>query len=30
MGDCRVVYSIDDATQTVSVVTIAHRRDAYK
>lgn len=29
VGDHRVVYSIDDATRTVSVITIVHRRDAY-
>jgi mRNA interferase RelE/StbE len=28
-GDWRVVYSIDDAARTVSVITIAHRRDVY-
>ena len=29
-GTYRVIYRIDDETQTVSVVDIAHRRDAYR
>lgn len=29
VGDARVVYQIDDGRQTVSVVTIADRRDVY-
>jgi mRNA-degrading endonuclease RelE of RelBE toxin-antitoxin system len=29
-GTYRVVYRIDDATHTVTVVDIAHRRDAYR
>lgn len=29
VGDHRVVYSVDDATRTVSVITIAHRRSVY-
>ncbi len=29
-GDYRVLYSIDDGTQTVTVVKIGHRRDVYR
>jgi len=29
LGDYRVVYVIDDASRTVTVVNIANRRDAY-
>jgi len=29
-GTYRVIYRIDDEDQTVSVVDIAHRRDAYR
>lgn len=29
-GTYRVIYRIDDARQTVSVVDISHRRDAYR
>jgi len=29
-GDYRVVYGIDDTAQTVLVVKIGHRRDAYR
>jgi mRNA interferase RelE/StbE len=29
-GTYRVVYRIDDATHTVTVVDVAHRRDAYR
>ena len=29
-GDYRVLYSIDDDTQTVTVVKIGHRRDVYR
>jgi mRNA interferase RelE/StbE len=29
-GTYRVIYRIDDATHTVSVVLVAHRRDAYR
>jgi mRNA interferase RelE/StbE len=29
VGDYRIVYSVEDKTRTVCVVTIAHRRDAY-
>jgi len=29
-GTYRVIYRIDDENQTVSVVDIAHRRDAYR
>lgn len=29
-GDYRVLYSIDDTAQTVTVVKIGHRRDVYR
>lgn len=29
-GTYRVIYRIDDATQTVTVVDIGHRRDIYR
>jgi len=29
-GDYRVLYTIDDATHTVVVVKIGHRRDVYR
>ena len=29
-GDYRVLYEIDEATSTVRVTRIAHRRDAYR
>ncbi|MGH2372584.1 MAG: type II toxin-antitoxin system RelE family toxin [bacterium] len=29
-GDHRVLYSIDDGAQTVTVVKIGHRRDVYR
>ena len=29
-GTYRVIYRIDDAARTVTVVDIAHRRDAYR
>ena len=29
-GTCRVIYRIDDERQTVTVVDVAHRRDAYR
>ncbi len=29
-GTYRVVYRIDDSTHTVTVVDVAHRRDAYR
>jgi mRNA interferase RelE/StbE len=29
-GDYRVLYSIDDGAQTVTVVKIGHRRDVYR
>ena len=28
-GDYRIIYEIDDAARTVTVVKIAHRREAY-
>jgi mRNA interferase RelE/StbE len=29
-GDYRVLYSIDDGAETVTVVKIGHRRDVYR
>ena len=29
-GDHRVLYSIDDTAETVTVVQIGHRRDMYR
>jgi mRNA interferase RelE/StbE len=29
-GDYRVIYEIDDAGQTVTVLHVGHRRDIYK
>ena len=29
IGAYRVIYSIDDATKTVSILRIAHRREVY-
>jgi mRNA interferase RelE/StbE len=29
-GDYRAVYAIDEAARTVTVVAVAHRRDAYR
>ena len=30
VGDYRVIYEIDDVTQTVDISTIRHRSDAYR
>ena len=30
VGDYRIIYSVDDAEQTVDVITVRHRSDAYK
>lgn len=30
VGDYRVVYEIDDARRTVTVLDVAHRRDVYR
>jgi mRNA interferase RelE/StbE len=30
VGDHRVVYSVDDRTRIVDIITIRHRRDAYR
>lgn len=30
IGDYRVLYHIDDAAQTVTVLRVLHRRDAYR
>src|SRR5438093_1233270 len=29
VGDRRVVYAVDDGARTVTVITIAHRREVY-
>ena len=29
-GDCRVLYSVEDAAKTLVVVKIGHRRDVYR
>ena len=29
LGDYRIVYQIDDAEQTVTIVRVRHRRDVY-
>jgi mRNA interferase RelE/StbE len=29
-GDYRVLYTVDDAAQTITVTAVAHRRDAYR
>ena len=29
-GDYRIVYAIDDAVQSVTIVKIGHRRDVYR
>ncbi len=29
-GDYRALYVIDDHTRTITMITIAHRRDAYR
>ncbi len=30
IGEYRIVYEIDDATKTVTILGVAHRRDAYR
>lgn len=30
IGDYRVIYAIDDQSETVDVIAIRHRRDAYR
>lgn len=30
VGDYRVLYEIDDAKQTVTIVHVGHRRDVYR
>ncbi len=30
VGDFRIVYQIDDAARTVSIVRIGHRREVYR
>ena len=30
IGDYRVIYSIDDNTETIDIVAVRHRREAYE
>jgi mRNA interferase RelE/StbE len=30
IGDYRVIYSIDDKTETIDIVAVRHRREAYE
>ena len=30
VGDYRVLYDIDDVTQTITIVHVGHRRDVYR
>jgi len=30
VGDCRILYQINDAAQTVTIVRVKHRRDVYR
>lgn len=30
VGDYRIVYQIDDSTQTVTIVRVKHRREVYR
>ncbi len=30
VGDYRVIYQIDDAAQTVTIIRVRHRRDVYR
>lgn len=30
VGDCRVVYEIDDGRRTVTIMHVGHRRDVYR
>jgi mRNA interferase RelE/StbE len=30
IGEYRIVYEIDDTTKTVTILGVAHRRDAYR
>ena len=30
IGDYRVIYSIDDSTETIDIVAVRHRREAYE
>lgn len=30
IGEYRIVYEIDDTSKTVTIVGVAHRRDAYR
>jgi mRNA interferase RelE/StbE len=30
VGDYRILYEIDDAAETVTVTTVAHRRESYR
>lgn len=30
VGDYRIIYEVDDESQTVQVVVVSHRKDAYR
>ncbi len=30
VGDYRIIYQIDDSTQTVTIVRVKHRREVYR
>ena len=30
VGDCRILYVIDDSAKRVTIARVAHRRDAYR
>lgn len=30
VGDYRVIYSVDDSSQTVTILAVGHRRDVYR
>jgi mRNA interferase RelE/StbE len=30
VGDYRVIYSVDDTSQTVTILAVGHRRDIYR
>ena len=30
VGDYRIIYAIDDASQTITITAVAHRREVYR
>ncbi len=30
VGDYRILYDIDDATRTITIIEVGHRRDVYR